>query len=48
LLDRTDIEQEVNGLCTFGRREKIDSHKVKEAVDAAISMYYEHKQMVRP
>jgi hypothetical protein len=48
LLNRTDIEQEVNGLYTFGRQKKIDSDKVKEAVDAAISMYYEHKQMARP
>jgi hypothetical protein len=48
LLNRTDIEQEVNGLYTFGRKKKIDSDKVKEAVDAAISMYYEHKQMPRP
>jgi hypothetical protein len=47
-LDRTDIEQEVNGLLTFDRKHKIESAKVKEAVDAAIAMYYEQKQIPRP
>ena len=48
MLDRTDIEQEVNGLYTFGRKQKIDRNKVKKVVDSALSMYYEHKQMPRP
>ncbi len=47
-LHSTDIEQEVNGLYTFGREEKMESGKVKEVVDAAISMYYRQKQMTRP
>lgn len=38
---RTDIEQEVNGLYTFDRKEKLDSSKVKELVEEALRAFYD-------
>lgn len=35
-----DIEQEVNGLYTFNREEKLDASKVKAVLDKAIGQYY--------
>jgi hypothetical protein len=35
-------------LYSFHRREKLPAGKVKEAIDAALSTYYEHMQMTRP
>jgi hypothetical protein len=35
-----DIEQEVNGLYTFNREEKLDPSKVKAVLDKAIGQYY--------
>ena len=35
----TDIEQEVNGLYSFDRREKIDAAEVKKIMDRAAKMY---------
>jgi hypothetical protein len=40
-VDRTDIEQEVNGLYSFDRREKIDAGRVKAIFDKAARTYYE-------
>ncbi|KAF2096774.1 glycoside hydrolase family 2 multidomain protein [Rhizodiscina lignyota] len=37
----TDIEQEVNGLYSYDRREKLDSAKVKAIMDGAQKVYYE-------
>lgn len=39
---RSDIEQEVNGLYSCDRREKIPAAKVKPIMDAAQKYYYEH------
>jgi hypothetical protein len=39
--NRTDIEQEVNGLYSFDRREKIDAGRVKVIFGAAAKMYHE-------
>jgi len=35
-----DIEQEVNGLYTFNREEKLDSTKVKALITDAIQTFY--------
>lgn len=37
----TDIEQEVNGLYSFDRMEKMDAAEVKKIVDKAKKMYYD-------
>ncbi|KAK6087355.1 glycosyl hydrolase family 2 protein [Seiridium cupressi] len=37
----TDIEQEVNGLYSFDRREKIDPAEVKKIFDKAAKVYYD-------
>ncbi len=39
--NRSDIEQEVNGLYSFDRREKISAVEVKKIVDAAKQTYYD-------
>jgi hypothetical protein len=36
----TDIEQEVNGVYSFGRKEKIPAAEVKKIFDAAQKSYY--------
>lgn len=38
---RADIEQEVNGLYSFDRKEKLDSGKVRELIGEALKMYYD-------
>jgi hypothetical protein len=38
---RTDIEQEVNGLYSFDRKEKIDPGEVKKIFDNAAMVYYD-------
>jgi hypothetical protein len=40
-LDRTDIEQEVNGLYSFDRRPKLDVEAVRRINEAACKLYYE-------
>lgn len=35
-----DIEQEVNGLYTFNREEKLDASRVKAVLDKALQSYY--------
>lgn len=42
ILTRCDLEQEVNGLYTFDREEKIPAVEVKAIIDAAQRYYYEH------
>lgn len=42
LRSRCDVEQEVNGLYTFDREEKVPAEKVKEIMDAAKDHYYRH------
>ncbi|KAJ5354604.1 hypothetical protein N7541_005648 [Penicillium brevicompactum] len=37
-----DIEQEVNGLYTYDRKEKVPTDKVKAIMDAAKDHYYQH------
>ncbi|KAM3486206.1 hypothetical protein MY8738_000708 [Beauveria namnaoensis] len=37
----TDIEQEVNGLYTFDRKEKLDASKVKAVIDGALKVFYD-------
>jgi hypothetical protein len=37
----TDIEQEVNGLYSFDRKEKIDPAEVKKIFDKAAKVYYD-------
>jgi hypothetical protein len=37
---RTDIEQEVNGLYTFDRKEKLDAEKVKLVMEKAMKLFY--------
>ncbi|RYP80314.1 hypothetical protein DL770_006261 [Monosporascus sp. CRB-9-2] len=37
----TDIEQEVNGLYSFDRKEKIPASEVKEIIDKAAKVYYD-------
>ena len=38
---RADIEQEVNGLYSFDRKEKLDSSKVRKLMEEAQKMYYD-------
>lgn len=38
---RTDIEQEVNGLYSFDRKEKIPASEVKKLIDKAAKTYYD-------
>lgn len=38
---RSDVEQEVNGLYSFDRREKIPATEVKKIVDGAKQVYYD-------
>lgn len=38
---RADIEQEVNGLYTFDRKEKLDSSRVKALMDDGMRIFYE-------
>jgi hypothetical protein len=40
--DRADIEQEVNGLYTPDRKEKLDASKVKAIFDQAEKVYFDH------
>jgi hypothetical protein len=40
MICRADIEQEVNGLYTFNREEKLDASKVKAVIDKALGAYY--------
>lgn len=42
LLFRCDIEQEVNGLYTYDRKEKVPTDKVKAIMDAAKDYYHGH------
>lgn len=39
-ISSADIEQEVNGLYTFSREEKLDSAKVKALITDAIQTFY--------
>lgn len=41
MINRTDIEQEVNGLYTFDRREKLDAGRVKELLEKALGVFYQ-------
>lgn len=41
ILCRTDIEQEVNGLYSFDRKEKIPAAEVKKLFDSAAKVYYD-------
>ncbi|KAJ5679201.1 hypothetical protein N7462_007445 [Penicillium macrosclerotiorum] len=43
-----DIEQEVNGLYSYDRKEKVPATKVKAIMDAAQDYYYEHVQAHGP
>jgi len=36
-----DIEQEVNGLCDYNRKPKLEVDKVREVIDEAVGLYYE-------
>ncbi|KAL4804119.1 glycoside hydrolase family 2 protein [Aspergillus unguis] len=38
----TDIEQEVNGIYAYDRREKVPADRVKKLMDAASQYYYDH------
>ena len=38
---RSDIEQEVNGLYSFDRREKIPATEVSKIVEEVIKVYYD-------
>jgi len=40
LRNRYDIEQEVNGLYSYDRQEKVPGAKVKAIIDAAKEHYY--------
>lgn len=40
-LYRTDIEQEVNGLYTYDRKEKIPPADVKKVIDRVAKVYYD-------
>ena len=40
IIDRADIEQEVNGLYSFDRKEKLDAKKVKEIIDEVQKVYH--------
>jgi hypothetical protein len=42
LVFRCDIEQEVNGLYTYDRKDKVPAEKVKAIMDAAKDHYYGH------
>lgn len=37
-----DVEQEVNGLYSYGRKAKIPAEKVKAIIDGAQAYYYAH------
>ncbi len=41
MVNRTDIEQEVNGLYTFDRREKLDADQVKAVIHGALKVFYD-------
>lgn len=41
---RTDIEQEVNGLYSFNRKEKIPAADVKKIIDAAAKVYLDSRK----
>lgn len=45
---RCDIEQEVNGLYSYDRKEKVPVAKVKAIMDAASDYYYQHVQTHGP
>lgn len=47
-LRRCDIEQEVNGLYSYDRKEKVPAEKVKAIMDAASDYYYQHVQSHGP
>ncbi len=38
---RTDIEQEVNGLYAFDRKEKIPATEVKKIIEKVAKVYYD-------
>ena len=40
LRHRSDIEQEVNGLYTFDRKEKLEAERVKLLVEKALDSFY--------
>ena len=40
ILDRADIEQEVNGLYSFDRKEKLEAKKVKEIIEEVQKVYH--------
>lgn len=40
MTDRSDIEQEVNGLYSIHRKEKVPAEKVHAIMDAARNYYY--------
>lgn len=40
-ITRTDIEQEVNGLYSFDRKEKIPAVEVKKIIDRVAKVYYD-------
>lgn len=41
IVNRTDIEQEANGLYTFDRREKLNADKVKAVIHGALKVFYD-------
>lgn len=45
---RSDIEQEVNGLYSYDRKEKVPVLRVKEIMDTARDYYYDHVQAQAP
>ena len=48
ILFRCDIEQEVNGLYTYDRKEKVPVARIKAIMDAAKEYYYAHVQAQGP
>lgn len=45
---RSDIEQEVNGLYSYDRKEKVPVARVKKIMDSARDYYYDHVQAQAP
>jgi hypothetical protein len=48
VFSRCDIEQEVNGLYTYDRKEKVPAEKVKAIMDAARDLYYQKLSTQHP
>jgi hypothetical protein len=44
--DRTDIEQEVNGLYSFDRRPKLEVEVVRKINEAACKIYYDQIEKI--